>query len=61
MEKYNIKIKSIKENEILVFADNEKEALEEVMSLLETSCFETLEIEGLTKNYCEIVLDNREN
>lgn len=53
MKKYNVKIRSINENEITVLATCKNEALSKVEELL--ACSNLLNIKGQTKHY--VVLD----
>lgn len=55
LKKYNVKIRSIKENEITVLATCKNEALSKVEELLACSNLLNINIKGQTKHY--VVLD----
>lgn len=55
MKKYNVKIRSIKENEITVLATCKNEAISKVEELLACSNLLNIDIKGQTKYY--VVLD----
>lgn len=55
MKKYNVKIRSIKENEITVLATCKNEAISKVEELLVCSNLLNIDIKGQTKYY--VVLD----
>lgn len=51
MKKYDVKIKTISENTVTVFASCESEAVNKVEELIATSNIKDIDIKGITKHY----------
>ena len=51
MKKYDVKIKTISENTVTVFANNESEAVNKIEELIVTSNIKDIAIKGITTHY----------
>lgn len=55
MKKYDVKIKTVSENTVTVFASCESEAVNKVEELIATSNIKDIDIKGITKHY--VIID----
>ena len=55
MKKYDVKIKTVSENTVTVFASCESEAVNKAEELIATSNIKDLDIKGITKHY--VIID----
>lgn len=59
MKKYNVKVRTVRENIITVLASGEKEAISKVEELVNYSNMKNIDINGITKHYVKVDIDKK--